>query len=429
MKFNTITFGSIILFTVVTAGIFAQDAATPKKKGSKEKNFKSLFDGKTLDGWEQKNGTAKYEVVDGTIMGRTAVGSPNSFLCSKNEYADFELRFDVKVDPGLNSGVQIRSLSKPDYKNGRVHGPQVEIESDPGESGYIYSEGTGRGWISPTQKQRNVFKNDGWNSYRVVADGNRIQTWINGKFVEDLDVPAVESTKGFLGLQVHGIGKDQGPYKVQWRNIRIRELKGTETRRAVAVHGTPVIDGKIDDMWKKVPRMVTSREVIAHNQLEDGDVPSTASIKCMWDEGHLYCLAVVKDAKIHTSNENSWEKDSVEFFVDGNLARATSYDSDDAQYRTDATGTKTVGESNDISNYTSAVTQTKDGYIVEARIKIATAPGKKIGFDAQINNDAGGGYRQSTMKWNEATDKSWEDASGVGTLTLKPAKSKAKTAK
>ena len=123
--------------------------------------FVSLFNGKTLDGWVQKNGQATYKVVDGTIMGRTKAGSPNSFLCSVMEYGDFELKFEVKVDVGLNSGVQIRSLSKPGFEDGRVHGPQVEIESDPGESGYIYSEGTGRKWISPTQTQRNVFRNDG----------------------------------------------------------------------------------------------------------------------------------------------------------------------------------------------------------------------------------------------------------------------------
>lgn len=442
MKLTATTFGSLVLLSACSTAIIAQDVATPAKatatatatvqtkvkektrtkpKADKEKNFTSIFDGKTLNGWEQKNGTARYEVVDGTIMGHTEVGSPNSFLCSSKEYADFELRFEVKVDPGLNSGVQIRSVSKDDINNGRVHGPQVEIESDPGESGYIYSEGTGRGWISPTQTQRNVFKNDGWNRYRVLADGNRIQTWINGKRIEDLDVPAVESTKGFLGLQVHGIGKDLGPFKVQWRNIRIQELKGTESRRAVAIHGTPTIDGKIDDVWKKVPRLVTSRPVTEHNALEEGDVPATASVKCMWDDGHLYCLAVVKDSKISTENDDSWEKDSVEFFVDGNLARATSYDSDDGQYRTDASGVNTVGDSNDIADYTSAVTKTKDGYIVEACIKIDTDAGK-IGFDVQVNNDAGEGRRQSTMKWNEPTNKSFEDASGVGTLTLrKPA--------
>ena len=71
----------------------------------------SLFDGKTLEGWEQKNGTAKYRVENGTIVGKTNEGSPNSFLCTKKNYGDFELTFEVKVDDELNSGVQIRSKS------------------------------------------------------------------------------------------------------------------------------------------------------------------------------------------------------------------------------------------------------------------------------------------------------------------------------
>lgn len=188
------------------------------------KSWRDLFNGTDLSGWEQKNGSATYEVVEGTIKGITAEGSPNSFLCTDQEFSDFELVFEVKVDVGLNSGVQIRSQSKPGFKKGRVHGPQVEIESDPGESGYLYSEGTGRNWISPNRVQKIVFKNKDWNHYRVLAEGNRIQTWINGTPIEDVETAAEESQKGFIGLQVHSIEKGSGPLSVQWRNIKIREL-------------------------------------------------------------------------------------------------------------------------------------------------------------------------------------------------------------
>ena len=383
-----------------------------------EEDFVSLFNGETLAGWEQNNGTATYEVVDHTILGRTAVGSPNSFLCTVKEYGDFDLRFEVKVDVGLNSGVQIRSLSKPGFKKGRVHGPQVEIETDPGEAGYIYSEGTGRGWISPTQKQRGVFKNDGWNSYRVLAEGSRIQTWINGMHIEDLETPPVEPLKGFIGLQVHGIKKKKGPFKVQWRNIRIRELDRTETRTVQAIKGTPVIDGKIDELWKKAPRILTDRWVDEGSSLADDEQPATAFVRCLWDDGHLYCLAEVRDSKISTAGGDAWQRDSVEFFIDGNLSRGETYDADDAQYRTDADGETSFGESTDSENYKSAVTRTKDGYIVEACIKLKTGEGKKIGFDVQVNNDAGQGIRQSLMKWNDPTNDSYFDVSGLGVLEM-----------
>ena len=65
--------------------------------GQSENPWIDLFDGETLEGWTQKNGQATYEVVDGTIVGTTAEGSPNSFLCSDHFYGDFELRFDVKL--------------------------------------------------------------------------------------------------------------------------------------------------------------------------------------------------------------------------------------------------------------------------------------------------------------------------------------------
>ncbi|MFK7765678.1 MAG: family 16 glycoside hydrolase [Mariniblastus sp.] len=387
-----------------------------------EDGFTALFDGKTLEGWEQKNGTATYEVVDGTIKGVTAKGSPNSFLCTKKEFADFDLRFDVKVHDKLNSGVQIRSVTKADFKKGRVHGPQVEIEADPGESGYVYSEGTGRGWISPTQTIKNAFKNGEWNSYRIVADGSRIQTWINGIYIEDLDCPPVESMKGFLGLQVHGIGKQAGPYDVYWRNIRIKELTGSEARSGKAMHGTPTVDGKIDDIWKDVPRMHVNRSIEEHDELSGDEKPSTAWVKCLWDDGHLYCLAEVTDQKIATDADEDWQKDSVEFFVDANLSRSDTYDADDGQYRTDAAGGVSCGDNNDLSNYKSAVTKTETGYIVEACIKLNTRDGlkagSKIGFDAQVNNDTGTGQRSSTTKWNDDSNQSFENLSDAGTLEL-----------
>jgi hypothetical protein len=144
-------------------------------------------------------------------------------LCTEADYADFELRFEVQVDNALNSGVQIRSKSLAERDNGRVHGPQVEIEASPGESGYIYGESTGRNWISPTQPPHSHLKNNEWNQYHIRAVGTRIQTWINGTLVEDITDPQ-SHLNGFIGLQVHGIGKDQGPFQVKWRKIEVRDL-------------------------------------------------------------------------------------------------------------------------------------------------------------------------------------------------------------
>lgn len=190
----------------------------------------ALFDGKTLTGWKQNNGTAKYEVVDGTIVGTTAEGSPNSFLSTEKLYGDFEVEFDVKVDNELNSGIMVRAQTKDGKPDGRVNGPQVEIEASGekgAESGYIYGEAIG-GWMTPKDKlvPHKKFKDGEWNHYKIVAKGPRIQVWINGEAVEDLTDEKVYAThpKGFLSLQVHSIGKGKGPYKVAWKNITIKEL-------------------------------------------------------------------------------------------------------------------------------------------------------------------------------------------------------------
>ncbi len=190
-----------------------------------------LFDGKSLTGWTQKNGTATYRVEDETIVGKTMTGSPNSFLCSDKDYGDFELEFEVKVDNALNSGVQIRSQTKGGTDSGRVNGPQVEIEAsgeNGAEAGYVYGEATGRGWLTSEAhlKPHKYFKDGQWNKFRVVAKGPRIQTWINGKPVEDITDEEIYKTHstGFIGLQVHGIGDKAGPYEVAWRKIRIKPL-------------------------------------------------------------------------------------------------------------------------------------------------------------------------------------------------------------
>jgi hypothetical protein len=207
----------------------------PQGGAATEEGWVALFDGGTLDGWVQRNGTAEYRVEGGAIVGRTSEGSPNSFLTTEQTYGDFELEFEVKVDDALNSGVQIRSGTKeratgdgPDDRVGRVFGPQVEIEASPGLAGYVYGEATGRGWLTPKERlvPHGQFRNGEWNHYRVVARGPRIQTWLNGQPIEDLtDGAAYEAHReGFIGLQVHGIEPGTGPYEVAWRNLRLRPL-------------------------------------------------------------------------------------------------------------------------------------------------------------------------------------------------------------
>jgi hypothetical protein len=202
--------------------------------------WKSLFDGKTLNGWTQKNGQAKYTIEKGEIVGTTVANTTNSFLCSNEEYGDFIFEVDLKVENAMNSGIQFRSLSKPDYMNNRVHGYQMEVDpTDRAWSGGIYDEAR-REWlyipnINPEGKK--AFKKGDWNKYRVEAIGNTIRTWINGMPISHLidDMTG----KGFIALQVHAIyGDMKEGMKIRWKNIRIQ----TENLKPTALDNTPVIN-------------------------------------------------------------------------------------------------------------------------------------------------------------------------------------------
>ena len=205
-----------------------------------------LFNGRTLDGWAVHSGYAKYEVANGAIVGTAVEGSPNSFLCTEKEYGDFILEFEVKCDPSLNSGVQIRSqMAKKEMffvfrgRKGepgtrkipadRVYGYQVEIASSPGNSGGIYDEAR-RGFflaeVGDSPEARGALKNNEWNKYRIECKGSSIKTWVNG--IACADLTDSMDAKGTIGLQVHGVGRNFQPYQVRWRNIRIQELDADE---------------------------------------------------------------------------------------------------------------------------------------------------------------------------------------------------------
>lgn len=184
-----------------------------------------LFNGKNLDGWIQRGGVAEYTVEDGVIVGTTVPKTPNSFLCTEKNYGNFILEVEYKVDPTLNCGVQIRSNSLPDYKNGQVHGYQAEIDpSDRGWSAGIYDEGR-RGWLydlSANPAARYAFKQNDWNHYRIEAIGDQIRTFING--VPAADLTDEMTASGFIALQVHGIGNREEKLKVCYRHVRIQDL-------------------------------------------------------------------------------------------------------------------------------------------------------------------------------------------------------------
>jgi len=220
------------------------------------------FDGMTLKGWDVRGGFAKYHVENHEIVGTTVTGSPNTFLCTRREYGDFILEFEVKCDPRLNSGVQIRShvytkdttldvwrsgkKNKVVRKAGEVYGYQVEIASErTGSSGGVWDEARKSMWLFNARddaKASKAFKDNQWNKFRIECKGDSIKTWVNDVPCTDLRDPVDQV--GFIGLQVHSVRSDK-PLEVRWRNIRIKDL-GRHIWK-------PLFDGKTLKGWHTLP--------------------------------------------------------------------------------------------------------------------------------------------------------------------------------
>jgi quinoprotein glucose dehydrogenase len=155
------------------------------------------------------------------------------------EFANFELEVETTVDRVTNQGIQFRSGVRPvatigrgiDPAPGRVFGPQAEIrryyKGQP-TTGTLYGEALGTGWLSSKEtieQGHRHFVDEGWNKLRIVAQGPRLQTWVNGHLVEDVVNEEVYQMcpTGFIALQIHGIATKE-PLIMKWRNIRIRPL-------------------------------------------------------------------------------------------------------------------------------------------------------------------------------------------------------------
>lgn len=183
-------------------------------------NWRSLFNGKDLTGWEKKGGNAPYRVENGVILGTGVIKSPNTFLCTKERFSDFILELDVLLPNDMNSGIQFRSNLN---ENNRVFGYQCEIDPDSNRSwtGGVYDESR-RGWLYPLSRNengRNAFKMGHWQKIRIECLGSDIRIYVNNIMtswlVDDM------TADGFFGLQVHSISEDKAGNIVKWKNIKI----------------------------------------------------------------------------------------------------------------------------------------------------------------------------------------------------------------
>ena len=220
--------------------LLAMLAATPAVRA--EADFKPLFNGKDLTGWE---GDARFWTAqDGVIRGETtlqALPTTNTFLIWRGGVLkDFELKLRFRIQNG-NSGVQYRSK---DLGKFVISGYQAEIENKQGKVGFLYEE-KGRkflanvgeivemqpggkpkvtGQLAPRQEfiDKGYYKEKDWNEYRIVARGTHLEHWLNGHKTIDLtdNDPARRALVGLLALQIH-VGP---PMLVEFKDILLKDL-------------------------------------------------------------------------------------------------------------------------------------------------------------------------------------------------------------
>lgn len=220
---------SLLTVVLSSAAVTAQEA-------------QEIFNGKDLSGW--KGNTELWSVEDGAITGRTTADKPlkfNTFLIwDGGDVANFELELDYKIQGG-NSGIQYRSkiLNESDFV---VGGYQADIDATMKFAGINYEE-KGRGILAQRgqrvtlEKSKDDWKvsefgdatelgkkiHDGWNHYRIVAQGNKLSHYINDQLMSEVIDNNQEKAQqsGVLALQIH----TGDPMVIQFKNLRLTSSK------------------------------------------------------------------------------------------------------------------------------------------------------------------------------------------------------------
>ena len=256
MKLNRPLFLSA--FFLLATGLFVILSAKGDAP-AKDDGFTSIFDGKSLEGWD--GDASLWRAEDGMIVGETKGGDEaikyNQFLIWKlGELDDFELKLDYKIDSG-NSGIQVRSFLRDPNKPYSVGGYQADIDAAGQWVGTCYGEGF-RGILAkrgqkatmneegkpeitgslgdPAELGKHVKKGE-WNGYHIIAKGHKITIKINGHTMSELIDNDTDTRRraGLIAFQLH-----QGPpMKVAFKNIRVKRLPLDDVKKIVFVAGKP----------------------------------------------------------------------------------------------------------------------------------------------------------------------------------------------
>lgn len=198
-------------------------------KSEMKQGYQLLFDGKSMDQWT--GATDSYLPENGTITIHPEKGSGGN-LYTKNEYSDFDFRFEFKLTPGANNGVGIRAPLQGDaaYVGMEIQvldndSPQYKDLHPYQYHGSIYGVVPAkRGYLKPVGE---------WNSEEIIAKGPKIKVILNGTVITDADITEARENGTMDGKQHPGLKRDKGHIGflghgsvVQFRNIRVKDLSG-----------------------------------------------------------------------------------------------------------------------------------------------------------------------------------------------------------
>lgn len=211
---------------IVTLLLFLTPASFAQKDNAP---WKSLLNGKNLNGWKMVGDKGDAFVGNGEIVIRRKVNTKeHTFVTSKKKYSDFILEADFKMDaPGWSTGVLVRCVdAKSDTSKVRLYGYQIKIDNTPRNwTGGIFDD-FGKTWkwmydLSNNQPARQAFKTFDWNTFRIEAIGNNIKVWING--IPSTNLKNEKYSKGYIALKIHSLGADSKDKDVlvHFKNIRI----------------------------------------------------------------------------------------------------------------------------------------------------------------------------------------------------------------
>ena len=180
----------------------------------------SLFNGKDLTGWELFGSMRVSVDKDGNLVTENGEDLKYGYLGTREYYKDFALTVEFKQMSNGNSGLFFHSFVEGGYENNIVNGWQCEVAPKGNDTGGVY-ESYGRGWLKqiPDEKE-SILKEGEWNTLRLRVEGNKVQTWLNGEAMMELDDELIGSKTGRIMLQIH----DGNNIKVLWRNFNLTKL-------------------------------------------------------------------------------------------------------------------------------------------------------------------------------------------------------------